>query len=109
MTPLPIAPTSFPGPLDYTNSALLMNDMTFRGRVKVACLKFATYIQGEPDITPAHNTRFKWAQNTIANPDQTAGAVAPSVVMDPAVQSAGDTIDDASLQSAVENAINNQM
>jgi hypothetical protein len=106
---IPAPPTSFPGPLDYANSALLMNDTAFRGRVKVACLKFATYIQGEPDVTPAHNTRIKWAQHAVEYPDQTAAAVTPSAVMDPAVQSAGDTIDDASLQSAVENAINNQM
>ena len=33
--------------LTYENSAALMNDMVFRGRVKVAGLKYSSYILGE--------------------------------------------------------------
>ena len=110
MTPAPrAAKGNFPGPLDYDSSAQLMNDMAFRGRVKVACLHFATYIQGEPVSTPAHNTRYKWAQECVVIPDQKALLFAPSVVMDAAVQSAGDSITDAALQTAVEDAIQAQL
>ena len=107
MQPTPGAKSSFPGPLDYTSSAALMNDMVFRGRVKVACLHFATYVLGEPASTAAHNTRFRWAQECVQNPDSKATQVQPEVVMDPNVQSQGDAIDDPGLQTAVETAIKN--
>ena len=109
MTPMAAPKSNFPGPLDYTSSAQLMNDMVFRGRIKVACMKFATYIQNEPTTTVAHNTRFKWAQNCVMNPDMQAAQFAPSVVMDPNVQTDGDTITDAALQTAVETAIQAQL
>lgn len=92
--------------LTYEQSASLMVDDTFRGRVKVACLTFANYIASEAPNVPAHNTRVKWAQQTFQMPDGSAQQVTPLVVMDQAVQSAGAAIDDASLQTAVENAIN---
>ena len=102
--------------LSYEQSAELMNNPAFRGRIKVCCLKYADYIVGEATSTPAHNTRYRWAQQTFASPDISATQVTPTVVMDPAVQ-AGDidtetgdsTIDDAALQSATENAINKML
>jgi hypothetical protein len=107
MTPSAAPKSNFPGPLDYNSSAALMNDFVFRGRIKVACLHFATYIAAEPSTTPAHNTRFRWSQATVANPDFAAAQVQPATVMDPDVQAQGDTIDDATLQTAVETAIQN--
>ena len=101
--------------LTYEQSAELMNNTIFRGRVKVACLTYARYITDEAANTPAHSTRIKWAQQTMTMPDASAAAVAPTVVMDAAVQAAeidtgGDsTIDDAGLQSATENAINKML
>jgi hypothetical protein len=103
------AKSNFPGPLDYDSSAKLMNDMDFRGRIKVACLHFASYIQGEEPTVAAHNTRYQWAQQTMMNPDMAAARFAPAVVGDPNVQSLGDTIDDASLQTATETAIQKQL
>ena len=103
----PQATSNYPGPLDYDSSAQLMNDMSFRGRIKVACLHFATYVQGEPPATEAHNTRYTWSQQCVQNPDMMAAKYAPATVMDPNVQSQGDTIDDATLQTAVETAIQN--
>jgi hypothetical protein len=91
--------------ITYDQSASLMNDMTFRGRVKVACLKFANFIIDEATTVAAHNTRYKWAQNTLVDSDAVAGKVVPNVVMDPAVQSAGSAITDAALQTATETAI----
>jgi len=95
--------------LDYNASAALMKDAEFIGRVKVACLKFATYINGEPTNTPAHNTRIKWASNTMLAPEVAAVQVTPVAVMDPSVQQDGAAITDAGLQSAVENAINKML
>ena len=101
--------SNFPGPLDYESSAQLMNDMNFRGRVKVACLHFATYIQGEAASVAAHNTRYKWAQQCVMQPDIQSQQFTPAVVMDPNVQTAGDSIDDAALQTATETAIQAQL
>ena len=95
--------------LDYKGSAALMNDLEFRGRVKVACLKFADFIMLEAADVPAHNTRMKWAQQTVVMPDASAGQVVPVVVMDPAVQQDGATIADPALQSAVEASVNKML
>jgi hypothetical protein len=111
MTPTPkAAPKSnFPGPLDYDTSNQLMNDFAFKGRIKVACMHLAVYIQGEAPATVAHNTRYEWALRTVRQPDISAQTVTPAVVMDTAVQAAGDAITDAALQTAVETAITAQM
>ena len=108
MNPAPEA-SNFPGPLDYSTSSELMNDGTFRGRIKVALVKFATSIQNEPTATPAHNSRFKWAQTALVNVDYQVNQFTPPVVLDPAIQSAGDTISDSGLQGAVETAVQAQL
>lgn len=95
--------------LDYTQSADLMNDPAFRGRIKVACLHYADYISGEAASVPAHSTRLRWAHQTFQMPDASAAQVTPAVVMDAAVQQDGAAITDTALQSAVENAINKMM
>ena len=92
--------------MTYQESSDLMNDTQFRGRVKVALLKYADTIIIEPSNTPAHNSRYRWAQNAFLNPEITAAQLQPPVVMDPAVQSAGAAIDDAALQGSVEAVIN---
>jgi len=92
--------------MDYTESSALMTDVTFRGRVKVAALKFATTIMNEEPTVTAHNARMRWAQTMYQQPDAIAVQLQPPVVMDPAVQTAGADIDDAGLQSAVEAVIN---
>lgn len=95
--------------MTYTESAALMIDPDFRGRIKVACLKYADSIMGEAETTPAHNTRVKWAQQTMAQPDFTASQVQPPTVMDAAVQAAGAAIDDAALQGSVEAVVNKML
>jgi hypothetical protein len=92
--------------LDYAGSDALMKDTAFQGRIKCACLKFADYVLLEAATVPAHNTRVKWAQNTINAPDVAAAYVTPTVVMDPAVQTDGADITDEALQSSVEASIN---
>jgi hypothetical protein len=91
--------------MTYTESAALMTDPEFRGRVKVACLKFADSILNEPNTTPAHNTRLRWATQCEQAPDMTAQAVQPPTVMDGAVQAAGAEITDDALQGSVEAVV----
>lgn len=59
--------------LSYSESANLMTDQSFRGRVKVACLTFANYISNEANDVPAHNVRLKWA-STAAHGHGPGGA-----------------------------------
>jgi hypothetical protein len=91
--------------LDYAGSATLIDNTAFRSRVKIACLSFAHYIIDEPSNTAAHNTRVRWAHNTLAMPDTAVMNVTPTVVMDDKVQAQGETISDADLQVAVEEAL----
>jgi len=91
--------------LSYQESGDLMTDIPFRQRVKVACLHFAEYILDESAATAAHNTRFRWAQGAMADPDGTASRVQSAVVMDPQVQTDGSAITDQNLQASVETAI----
>jgi len=95
--------------LTYEQSAELMSDAIFIGRIKVACLKYADFISLEAASVPAHSSRIKWAQQTFAMPDSSAAAVTPATVMDPAVQADGAAITDTALQSAVENSVNKML
>ena len=92
--------------MTYDDSSKLMNDMAFRGRIKVAALKYADSILGEASDIPAHNSRYKWAQQTTQQPDIIAQQLQPPVVMDAAVQSAGSAITDDALQGSVEAVVN---
>lgn len=92
--------------MTYTESAALMSDVTFRGRVQVAVLKYADSIMIEASSVPAHNTRERWALNAMQNPGMVAAQVQPPTVMDPAVQQDGSAVTDAALQAAVEGVVN---
>ncbi len=92
--------------MTYEQTSALMRDMAFRGRVSVACVHFADYILGEPNDTPAHSTRTKWAQSTLVMPDVAVNQCIATVVNDPKVQESGSQISDVDLQSAVETSIN---
>lgn len=92
--------------MTYEESAALMGDQAFRGRVKVAVLKYAGSIMIEATSTPAHNTRVRWAVQAQQQPDMVAMQVQNPVVMDPAVQTAGAEITDAALQTSVEAVVN---
>jgi hypothetical protein len=92
--------------MTYEESSALINDMAFRGRVKVAILKYADYIFNEASNVIAHNSRYKWAVQTFQQPDMQAMLIQPPVVMDAAVQTAGAAIADPALQTAVEGVVN---
>ena len=95
--------------MTYQESSDLMNDLQFRGRIKVSALTYAKYIMGEPVDAPAHSTRLKWAGDTYRNPELQSTLLHPPVVMTDQVQTDGVSITDARLQSAVETVINKLM
>jgi len=92
--------------MTYEESAALMSDSAFRGRVKVSCIKYADSILIEASSTPGHTSRLRWAQSCFQAPDMVAGQTQPPVVMDPAVQTGGAEVEDVALQAAVESVIN---
>jgi hypothetical protein len=95
--------------LTNEESAALMQDITFRGRVKVSSLRYADSIMNEANTVAAHNTRLRWAQNTFQQPDMVAGQLQSPVVMDAAVQEAGAAITDVALQGSVEAVVNKML
>lgn len=93
--------------MTYEESAALINDQEFRGRVKVACLTYASKIlRGGESGLAASQAANRWATVVFQAPDQTAQTVIGPAVMEPGVQSGGAQIDDGGLQFAVENAVN---
>jgi hypothetical protein len=91
--------------LTYEETYALTKDTAFRGRVNVSCCHYAAYITDEPATTPAHSTRYKWAQNTLLSPEMAVNQVISTVVNDDAVQADGAAITDQALQTAVETAV----
>jgi hypothetical protein len=92
--------------MTYEESSALMTDPVFRGRVKVACMKYADYVFSEAQSTPRHTSAIRWAQRVFQTPDQVAQEIQPPTVMDAAVQADGAAITDTALQSAVEAVVN---
>jgi len=82
-----------------------MNDMTFRGRIKVSALKYADSLLVAAVAVSTHSALVRWAGRCFQQPDQVAMELQPPVVMDAAVQSAGAAITDAALQGAVETVV----
>jgi hypothetical protein len=95
--------------MTYEESATLMQDPAFKGRVKVACLKYADSIMIEASNVPAHSSRLRWASTCFQSPDAVAAQVQAPVVMDGAVQTAGAAVTDAALQGSVEATVNKML
>lgn len=93
--------------MTFEESAKLITDITFRGRIQVAVITFAKFVSAQPKDTPAYNTQRRWADNALQNSVSVAGALQPSVVMDVAVQTDGADIEDQALQAAVETVVKN--
>jgi hypothetical protein len=85
--------------LTYEESAILMNDPVFKGRVKVSALTYAQYITLQPATS---GSRIRWAQQVMQQPDAMAQSLVSPVVMNPNVQADGGAIDDVNLQAAVQ-------
>ena len=88
--------------LSYQQASDLMKDPNFVGRIKIACMHYASY-----------RGKGAWATLVVQSPDVAAANILPVVIMDSNIQnsSAGDGSDvpDATLQSAVETAVNNML
>jgi hypothetical protein len=87
-------------------SAALMNDMEFRGRIKVASVRYADSLTIQAVAASSHTSLLRWAAQVFQSPDTVAGTLQPMVVMDGAVQAEGAAIDDEGLQLAVETTVN---
>lgn len=85
--------------MTFEESAQLINDQAFRGRVKVAALLYAQYLSQQPNLGNAKQT---WIRQTMQAPDQAAQLLSPNVVINPNVQQAGAAVTDANLQAAVQ-------
>lgn len=92
--------------LTLDESAQLINDTQMRGRIKVAALKYAGYLQLQNNLSMS---RTRWVQQTIQQPEQTAQMITPAVVMNVNVQTLGADIDDANLEAAVQIVADQQM
>lgn len=93
--------------MTYEESAALIIDQNFRGRIKVACLTYASRIlKGGEAGVGGSQAGNRWANQTFQQPDQAAQTVIGPAVMEPGVQSQGAQIDDGALQFSVENAVN---
>lgn len=89
--------------LTYEESAALMNDPVFQGRVKAACLSYAgTLLAGPPPNNPV---LFRWAANTYQNPAFAMTQVTPPAVMNVNVQTEGASISDPALLATVEYVV----
>lgn len=91
--------------MTYEESANLIQNPQFRGRIKVAALRYADSIFNQP-FGPGSNGRIRWANQVFQNPDQIAQSIQGPVVMDGGVQQWGADINDSSLQAAVEAVVN---
>lgn len=85
--------------LSFAESAELINNLDFRGRVKVAALQYAAYLA---TVAGNSNSKQQWAQRTLQMPDQTAQTLVGPVVMNTNVQSLGANIDDQNLAASVQ-------
>lgn len=90
----------------YDELSILMQDFTFRGRIKVSCLTYSTYILNEPPSTDGHSSRYRWAQNVGNQPDVEAARLQPMICMDDRVKEQGSDISDSDLQAATETVVN---
>jgi len=92
--------------LTDTQSAALMRDMEFVGRVKVSAIRYADSLTILAVPASSHTRLLVYAVETFQSPDTMAQKLVPLVVMDSAVQADGANISDSALQGAVEATVN---
>lgn len=92
--------------MTYVESAALMKDQTFMGRVKVAALNYAQSLSLQPSLS---NSQSKWINQAMTQSDFMAQMLTPPVVMNPNVQQGGAAVSDADLQAAVQAVANQTM
>jgi len=91
-----------------------MNDFTFRGRIKVASVKYSDAVGIQTTPVSQRAALVKWSFRCAQQPDQVAAELQPFVVEDAAIQDAGVDAEgkslatDTALQAAVEATVNKQ-
>lgn len=98
--------------LTDTESATLMNNGAFQGRVKVCALRYAQALMAG---TPT-GAEYRWATQMMQNPQIFAAQLANPTVLDPGIQQAGidattgdSTADDPTVYGAVQAVANKLM
>lgn len=89
--------------MTYEESAALMQDPAFRGRVKAACVSYAGTLLATPP--PNNPALFAWAAGTYDNPELATQRVVPPAVMNVNVQTEGPDITDPALLATVEYVV----
>jgi len=92
--------------LTDAQSAALMADTEFTGRVKVSAIRYADTLTIQAVPASSHIRLLAYAAETFQSPAAMAQKLVPLVVMDAAVQDAGAMITDEALQGAVESTVN---
>ena len=82
-------------------------DIGLRLRIKVACIVACDVIRSEPDSTPNHENRVRWARATLANPDTATGYMVLAVLAQNRAASVVQikNATDAEVQTAVNAAV----
>lgn len=85
----------------------VQDDSQFRARIMVACVVAAEVIRQEPDATPNHAERVKWARRAYSDPQAVARDIVWSVLAQNKQFPKGVIlgVDDATLQTAVNAAL----
>jgi len=92
--------------LTYEEGNALSQDMTFRGRIKMAGIAYAQSLSIQPNLSGAQT---RWIQSTMMQPDAMAATLHPNVVLDPNVQASGSAVTDTELQASVQAVANRMM
>jgi hypothetical protein len=93
------------GSLSETNR-LRYNDPEMKGRVTAAVGHNAANILNEDPGTPNHEARVTWADSALANSQGYAEQAMWDVVLNPAINEAGDAATDNDILFAVSSWIN---
>ena len=77
--------------MSFADQWVLMTSEAFKGRVTMAALQAARQIAGEPEGTPNHELRARFARAIINNPGSYAFYFLPDIASNVAISTAGPT------------------
>src|SRR5262252_328357 len=98
--------------LTQVQSAALMGDVEFHGRIKVCVVQYSDSIGIQTTPVSTRQKLVQWSFAVQVTPDSIATGLQPFVVKDSKVQDAGvdedghSLVSDADLQTAVETVVN---
>lgn len=91
----------------YSELLILASNEALFNKVRVACWVAADTVRAEPDTTPNHANRIKWAKSVFENPDKVAQDMVYAVLAQNKDATAASITgaSDAQVQAAVDNAV----